>query len=503
MHRVAYIVCLVTAAVGCKPVPQVSASERSAPSDSRKIPITTQSDAARELWLRGRVLNENLQPHEAHALFQQAADLDPSFALAEYSLAATAITARELETHLSRAIKLAANASVGERLLILGLQARTNGDPDRARQLAESLVVHYPQDERAHWTLASACSAQQQYERTISELRKAIALNPRFSLAFNQLGYAYRSAGQLAEAEKTFLQYIALVPGDPNPYDSYAELLMKVGRFDESIGQYRKALAIDPHFTGSFVGIATDEALAGRYDAAVAEAERYFSVARDDRERRAALLALALVHVDHGANEQALSVMERRYALARAIGDTVNMSADGVQIADILLELGRVPGASERFTQAHALLAASGVSAEAKQDDALASTYDAARVALAMGDLQSARASAAAYSAGAALRKNDARIRQSHELNGLVALAAKDFDVGIAEFALADQQNPAVIAAKGRAYAGRGDIEYAHKAAEQARNMNVLLTFPYAFTRAALAASTASATSGSAGGTRC
>jgi tetratricopeptide (TPR) repeat protein len=501
MRRLVYAVCFVTSAVGCQPVPQASAGERSTLSDNRRIPVTTRSDEARDLWLRGRVLNENLQPHEARALFSRAAAIDPSFALAEYSLAATATTGRELATHLSKALELAANASIGERLLILGLQARTNGDPERARQLAESLVVHYPKDERAHWTLASACSTQQQYDCAIQELRTAIGLNPRFSLAFNQLGYAYRSAGNVAEAEKTFLRYIALVPGDPNPYDSYAELLMKVGRFDESIGQYRKALAIDPHFTGSFVGIATDEALAGRSDAAVAEAERYFSVARDDRERRAALLALALVHVDRGANDQALSVMERRYGIARAIGDTVNMSADGAQIADILLEQGRVPAARERFNQSHALLAASGVSIEAKQDDALAAHYDAARVALAMGDLQAARASATAYAAGAASRKNAVRVRQSHELHGRIALAATDYDVSRAELAQADQQNPSVLLATSRAHAGLGDVERARASLEQSRHMNTLLTFPYAFTRASLAAATRSATSGSAGGT--
>ena len=395
---------------------------------------------------------------------------------------------------------LADHASPGERLLIMGLQARNHGDPESARQFAESLVAHYPMDERAHWTLANACSAQQRYERAIAELRAAIALNPRYSLAWNQLGYAYRSAGRMTAAEKAFQQYIALVPNDPNPYDSYAELLMKAGRFDESIAQYRKALSIDGHFAGSFVGIAADEMLAGRYDAAVAASERYFAVARDDGERRTALLTLAMVHVDHGATDQALGAMERRHAFARAIGDTVNMSADGVMIADILLESGRADAARDRFTQAHALLAASSVAPDVKRDDVLGSHYDAARVALAKGDFQRARAEALAYATGATARHHDARIRQAHELNGLVALAAKQFDESLAEFALADQQNPAVWSAEARAYAGRGELARAQELAGQARHMNILPTFPYVFTRASLAAATRSATSGSAGG---
>ena len=37
-----------------------------------------------------------------------------------------------------------------------------------------------------------------------------------------------------ADAEKAFQKYIELIPKDPNPYDSYAELLLKMGRFDDS-----------------------------------------------------------------------------------------------------------------------------------------------------------------------------------------------------------------------------------------------------------------------------
>ncbi|MEP7116529.1 MAG: tetratricopeptide repeat protein [Acidobacteriota bacterium] len=498
MRRSAYVGCALALSLGCGTAPQTTGAVRT--NDEGKIPITTRSDEARALFLRGRVLNENLQTHEAHALFLQAVAIDPAFAFGEYSLAVTSPTAKELAEHLESAVTLAATASAGERLLIQGLQARQRGDPEGARRIAEALVAQYPQDERAHWTLANACSAQQSYERAIAEFKAAIVINPRYSLAYNQMGYAYRSAGQMANAEAAFKTYIALMPYDPNPYDSYAELLMKAGRFEESIAQYRKAQAIDAHFAGAFVGIVANEMLASRHEAAAAEAERYLTVARDDGERRSALLSLAMVHIDRGATDEALRAMERRLALASAIGDTVNMAGDGVLIADILLEAGRSDAARLRWTQAHELLATSSVSADVKQDDALARHYDAARTALAKGEGEAARAEAVAYAAGAAARHHDARIRQAHELNGLVALSARRFADSLAELALADQQNPAVWAAKARAYAGLGDTAKAQELTAQARDMNILPTLPYVFTRAALAAATRSATSGSADG---
>lgn len=503
MRRVTYTTCLLAFAVGCQPSPKSTTAAVRTPSQaSGKIPITTKSEEARAIFVRGRTLNENLQPHEAFVLFQQAVAIDTTFAFGEYSLAATSPTAKERDAHLKTALALSENASSGERLSIRLLEARAHGDPERARQLAESLVVQYPNDERAHGALASAYSAQQMYERAVVEFRAAITLNPNYSLAYNQLGYAYRSAGQMAAAETAFTRYIALVPNDPNPYDSYAELLMKAGRFDESITQYRKAFAIDAHFSGSFVGIAANEMFAGRSAAAMAECERYFSLARDDGERRTALLTLAMIHVEHGATDASLRAMEQRYALARAIGDTVNMSADDVLIADILLHAGRTDAAREQFTRAHTLLAMSTVAANVKTDDALGAHYDLARVALAKGDLRSARTEAVIYANGANARHNDVRMRQARELNGLVALASKRFDESLIEFAQADQQNPAVLFATARAHAGRNESAEAQSLTDRANHMNILPTFPYVFTRATIAASTQSATSESVGGKR-
>src|SRR3954462_12470367 len=126
MRGVAMAVCLI-----------LGLGELQGKQSNGKIPITTRSEAARSLFLRARALNEELKTHEAHALFQQALGLDSSFAIAEYYLASTAPTAKEASEHLRRALALAPGVSAGERLMILGLDARTHADRTRARQLAE------------------------------------------------------------------------------------------------------------------------------------------------------------------------------------------------------------------------------------------------------------------------------------------------------------------------------------------------------------------------------
>ena len=494
MHRIA-LSCSLACSLACSVTAPLAAFQ-----GNGKIPITTRSDEARALFVRARALNETLTAHEAHVLFVRTIALDPSFAMAEYYLASTAPTARERAEHLQKAVVLAANVSPGERLVILGLEARNHADRARSLTLAESLVVLYPRDERVHSGLAILYGGQQRYAKAIVEYQKAIDINPEYSLAYNQLGYANRSVGNMAAAEAAFRQYIAHMPNDPNPYDSYAELLMKTGRFDESIVQYRKALSHDPHFGASYIGIAANEMFAGRHSAALAELDAYYAAARDASERRAALFNRAMIDVDRGMPDMALQAMERSYALAGASGDTVSMAADGIATADILLEAKRVDAAHDRYRQAHDLVAGSTLSAEVRADDALARHYDLARVGLAQHDPKTAIAEATTYMIGATARKNDVRVRQAHELNGLVALHDLKFSESLAELSQADQENPAVVYAMASAYAGKGDTAKAKELSERAVHMNILPTLPYVFTRAAVAASNRSATSGTAPG---
>jgi len=53
-------------------------------------------------------------------------------------------------------------------------------------------------------------------------------------------------------------RYVELVPNESNPYDSYAEILMKQGKFEESAENYRKALSLKPDFFFSYTGLVGD-----------------------------------------------------------------------------------------------------------------------------------------------------------------------------------------------------------------------------------------------------
>ncbi|HKR99030.1 MAG TPA: tetratricopeptide repeat protein, partial [Candidatus Dormibacteraeota bacterium] len=195
--------------------------------NSAAVPLTSASEEARKLYLEGRVLSEQLRAHEGRERFEQAVAKDPSFAMAHYQLAANAATAKDFFEHMKEAVQLSANVSEGERLMILAQEAGGNAQPAKALDYQRELVAKYPNDERAHFLLGGGYFGQQQFDQAIDQYRRATAINPSFSPAYNLLGYAYRQIQKYDDAETAFKKYIELIPGDPNPYDSYAELLMK------------------------------------------------------------------------------------------------------------------------------------------------------------------------------------------------------------------------------------------------------------------------------------
>ncbi|MFQ5696129.1 MAG: tetratricopeptide repeat protein, partial [Terriglobia bacterium] len=233
-----------------------------------KIPVTTASAEARQHYLQGQELFENLEILDSRSHLEKAVAADPDFALGHLRLAFTQTTPNDFRSHVQEAAALADKASKGERLWIQAVEAGAFGNPTRATELFRELAAAYPNDERAHFLLGGNLFGQQNWTQAIEHYRKAIAINPKYPAPYNQMGYALRFSGNNEEAEKVFQDYVKLIPNNPNPHDSYAELLLALGRYDESVASYRKALSVDATFVASRIGVATNLNFLGRHQEA-------------------------------------------------------------------------------------------------------------------------------------------------------------------------------------------------------------------------------------------
>ena len=493
MYRNKFLVLFITLLIGsaialsgCANVEEGSkpvAADRAANSAAGKIAVTTSSEEARKEFLLGRDLQEKLLVQDSIQHYDKAISLDPNFALAELNRAQVSPTGKEFFDHLKKAVSLADKASNGEKLLILGNEAGANGNVAKQKELLDQLVAAFPNDERAHFNLGGYYFGQQDFPQAIEHYKKATEIAPTYSTAFNILGYAYRQNNDNANAETAFKKYIELIPNDPNPYDSLAELYLKMGRFDESITQYRKALAIDPNFINSHQGIASALMYQGKPDEAAAELQKITDKARSDAERRTAMFAQTVVDVDSGKMDAALAEVDKQYALGEKTNDVAGMIGDLQLKGNILLEMGKADEAKAAYERLLKMTADSNLSQEIKDNAATFHHYNLTRVALAKKDLTTAKAEAEAFRKGTEGLKNPFQTKQVHELLGMIALEAKDFDGALSELQQSNLQNPYDLYRICEAYQGKGDMGKAKEFCTKAATFNSLPQLNLAFIR--------------------
>jgi tetratricopeptide (TPR) repeat protein len=361
------------------------------------------------------------------------------------------------------------------------LKAGVEGEGLEQQKYAAKLVELYPNDERAQAALGNVYFGQQMFEKAVSAYEKAKSLNPDFSPVYNQLGYSYRALNEFEKAETTFEKYIELIPDDPNPYDSYAELLLKMGKYDESIDQYKKALSKDPNFAASHLGIATNLNLKGDFDKARKQLETLLGMAQNDGQRRAAHFAMAVSYVYQGDMQSAIAEIETNLGLAKAGNDAAALSGDHLNLGNILLETGQLEKAAEHYDKSTEIILQSDFSQEVKENTKLNALYADAVVAAKMGNFDKAHQLTKDFKSRATENGSPFVIRQAHEAAGIVALEAKEFDAAINELDSASQQNPYNLFRLAQAYSGKGETDKAKSFCKKAATFNAVNSMNQAF----------------------
>lgn len=448
-----------------------------------KMSLTTSSDDARRSYIEARDMSDNLKTTDAYAGFQKAAATDPNFAMAYVGMANNAPSTPEFVDAVGKAVSMTEKVSEGERHMILGLQAGLTSDAAGQMNHATELVGLFPNDERAHGLLGNLYFGRQDYATAITHYNHAVGINPDYAPVYNMLGYANRFQGNAAGAEAAFQKYIELIPSSPNPHDSYAEFLMEQGRFDDSVKHFEQALELDPNWVAGYVGIGNNRMFQGRFDEARASFAQELGIARNTGERRQAQQWMAASYVHEGEFDKAIAAIEVGRAMAVADGDAATASGDDVLIGSILREAGRYDLSLARYAQSvETMKSAMSVPAEFQQGAARNLLFHQGRVAVARGDIDTAKARLASYAGQVAAADVPFEVRQQHELAGMIALADKQYATALSELAMASQRDPRILLLTALAHRGAGDADAARTASIAAADYNGL-HFNYGFVK--------------------
>lgn len=232
---------------------------------SATIPVTTNSMVARRAYEMGMVHREEmLFVDEGLEFFREAVKADPQFALGHAAVGYFTSDPVEGRRESDLAVKFMSNSSPDEQLLIRWMNGTKNGEIVPAISAMNDLLAKYPRDERlANLDGEWLCSNQGAFESGEAVLSRVLKFDPNYYPAMNNLAYCYALSGQPQLAPPLMEQYVAALPNEPNPQDSYGEIMRMLGDYPAALDHYQKALQINPKFNASQAGIASTYALMG------------------------------------------------------------------------------------------------------------------------------------------------------------------------------------------------------------------------------------------------
>ncbi|MEE9443422.1 MAG: FlgO family outer membrane protein [candidate division Zixibacteria bacterium] len=278
--------------------------------DPQIASITTNSQKAYFYYLEGQEYLSKFYYGDAFYSFNKALEYDSTLAQAYYFL--STLTAEP--EYIEKAVQYIDNVCQVEKHYIWASRAVLIGDESQAVTEYEKLIKRYPNEKMAYYYYGLLRHRMEQYENAIIQFKEAIALDPYYKLAINNLAYSYDLSGNPDSAFAVIDRYIALYPDEANPYDSKAELSAKNGLLDEAIKSYRKALEIKSNFPNSILGLGDVYLL--KRDYAMAE-ESYREYISKIGGRVAGRLRLTYILVAQGRYENALNMLDDGIAADR------------------------------------------------------------------------------------------------------------------------------------------------------------------------------------------
>jgi tetratricopeptide (TPR) repeat protein len=252
---------------------------------SGSMPITTSSVKARELYKKGMQDYENLYLERCNEDWRAAVKEDPNMAVAWAWIAFNSRNPAEVNAARNRARAHLSKVTPGEKLMIEWIANVQAGDYLAGISAMNDMLAMFPKDKHLLYLAGNWLMLENGNEQAQKMFQRALALDKNFPAALNDLAYVYARNRDFSKAFAAMDRYTLLLPKEPNPNDSYGELLRMAGHFDGALEHYRAALKIDPTFASSQVGLADTYALMGNQAQARLEYDKAIAQAHNDADR--------------------------------------------------------------------------------------------------------------------------------------------------------------------------------------------------------------------------
>ena len=226
--------------------------------------ISTKSPQAHAFFEAGLQKMEMLHIQDGLENFRNAVKADPQFALGHIFLTFFSQDPTEQVAERDKALATREFANPEEKQIIDWLAASKQSRLIPAIQNMNEVLQKNPQDKHLHWLAGWWLLVDHnQSQRAAEMFEQVIQLDPKFPDAWNEAAYCYARMGNFEKAFADIKRYTELVPNEPNPQDTFAEISRMAGRFEDALQHYHASLKIDPTFHESQLGLGDTYALMG------------------------------------------------------------------------------------------------------------------------------------------------------------------------------------------------------------------------------------------------
>lgn len=236
-----FVITLIVIVISCqKPV------------KDKFIPVTTDSEKAREYYDQAKKELDAYRLESARTLLVKAIEEDSCFFMSYYNLAIGELFLGNpdgFKEIASNVLACEKKLSTGEQILKEALQKLYENPKTDVSELGVRLINLYPNDIEAYLNHNFFLYIAGKSEESIINLNKALDIAENPGPIYNNLGYAYLSLNKFEEAKNAFDKYIELEPDNPNPYDSKGDFFMTVKDYEKAYESYMKAGEIDSTWT--------------------------------------------------------------------------------------------------------------------------------------------------------------------------------------------------------------------------------------------------------------
>jgi tetratricopeptide (TPR) repeat protein len=261
---------------------------------------------------------ENLYLERCNDDWRAAVKEDPTLALAWAWIAFNSGNPQEVSAARAKAKELAPKLTSGEQLMIAWVSKVQEGDFIGGITAMNDMLEMYPHDKHLLYLAGNWLMGENGNDQAKRFMEKALAIDKNFPAALNDLAYVDARNREFDKAFAAMDRYLALLPNEPNPQDSYGELKRMAGQFDSALEHYNAALKMDPDFVSSQVGLGDTYALMGNQEQARIEYDKAIRFAHNEADRFAYGIQKAVTYVREGnfaeADKQLMEVASTAHA---------------------------------------------------------------------------------------------------------------------------------------------------------------------------------------------